>query len=72
MTVLGVIALIYIPLMIFAFMFGLTYMMLYSSEGREDEDFQLGVTCVKYAIIWPYLIYKIIKTRLDEADGGEE
>lgn len=69
---IGVITIIYLLFAAVAMMYGVVQMLLFSEYGRDDEGFQLGVTCVKYAIIWPYLIYKIIKTRLDEADGGEE
>ena len=69
---IGVITIIYLAIATIPMIYGVIQMILFSEYGRDDEGFQLGVTCVKYAIIWPYLIYKIIKTRLDKADGGEQ
>lgn len=72
MSVLNVFALLYVVGALITAFVGLIEMIAFCDYGREDENYKEGKSLLKYSLIFPYAVYKHIKNKLDEADGGNE
>lgn len=49
---------------------GIFLMLVNCENGRKDKDFITGKMLFKFCLIFPYVIYKFIKTKLDEAENN--
>ena len=59
---------LYVAGIVFCAIGGTIGMLVFADEGRDSLEFYCCKTLFIFSLIFPYGIYKIIKTQLDAAD----
>lgn len=63
-----VLSAVYVAGVLFCSILGIGGMLIFAEDGRSSSEFCSFKTLFIFAFIFPYGIYKIIKTLLDAAD----